>query len=411
MAAKLKHLKVKKVDFVDTGANPESHIKLLKKKDMIQIPEDNVENSGIWKRIISFIAKAMGMKQDEIDSTITEIQKGDSESFNEKYKETQNRKIADEIWDICFALQSSFCSILNDDELDSTTVSTAMQESLKEFSEVVLESIKQWANGKETSIVRKTEEVTKTELEFMKSARERLAESIEKVTSEEQKKSEKNKDELKGENGMKIDKSKLTDAERDFLESIEKRCGTSEAGTEENQTAASAVPEVQNSAPSVAKTAATTTENPQQEITENEDIYKGLHPAVKAELEQLKKFREVAEDKELREVAKRYDIIGKKEDDLIPILKSLKAVGGTAYDDMIAVLDQTVVTVEKSGAFGEIGKLGHEASNESSTVAKIAGIAKSYMEKEQTLDYQTAVAKAWEDNPELIMQYEIEENF
>lgn len=33
MAAKLKNLKVTKVDFVDQGANPDAHIKLFKRKD------------------------------------------------------------------------------------------------------------------------------------------------------------------------------------------------------------------------------------------------------------------------------------------------------------------------------------------------------------------------------------------
>mgnify|MGYP000612290297 CR=1 FL=1 len=33
MATKLKNLKVKKVDFVDEGANPDAHIELFKRKD------------------------------------------------------------------------------------------------------------------------------------------------------------------------------------------------------------------------------------------------------------------------------------------------------------------------------------------------------------------------------------------
>ena len=33
MAAKLKNLKIRKVDFVDEGANPDAHIKMIKRKD------------------------------------------------------------------------------------------------------------------------------------------------------------------------------------------------------------------------------------------------------------------------------------------------------------------------------------------------------------------------------------------
>ena len=49
-----------------------------------------------------------------------DVAKGGAESFGDKFSEVKNRKICDEVWDICYALQSSICSILNDEELDST---------------------------------------------------------------------------------------------------------------------------------------------------------------------------------------------------------------------------------------------------------------------------------------------------
>ena len=49
-------------------------------------------------------------------------------------------------------------------------------------------------------------------------------------------------------------------------------------------------------------------------------------------------------------------IIGKKEEELVPLFKSLRAAGGTAYSDMIAVLDQAVAAVEKSGAFSDAAR-------------------------------------------------------
>lgn len=205
---------------------------------------------------------------------------------------------------------------------------------------------------------------------------------------------------------MKIDKSKLTDAEKTFLESIEKRCGMGdgllEGSVEESATAEEAA---KPAGQAVEKALAV------QQPGGAEDIYKGLHPAVRAELETLKKFREDAEDRELREIAKKYEIIGKKEEELLPLLKSLRAAGGTAYNDMIAVLDQTVEAIEKSGVFSEIGKSGHPGQGESSAEAKISGIAKSYMEKDPALSYSAAVAKAWEDNPELLCEYDEEAGF
>ncbi len=425
MATKLKNLKIRKVDFVDEGANPDAHIRMLKRRDgeTQNAEEDHQKGTGsILKRLFGFIGKAAGMNQEEIDSAIDEIQKGDSLSFNEKINEVKNYKIADEMWDTCYALQSSLCSILNDEELDSTSTQTAMQESLDEFYAVVQESIKEWSSGKSASIVRKSEEVSEAELEIMKSAVERLNETIEKACKDTKKeKSEEdgseNNEKPKGdEKEMKIDKSKLTDAERAFLESIEKRCGVEEGDNTGNGGAAPA-PASTEQTPTPAEQMVTKSaqekskETPAGQEDGQDNIYKGLHLAVRAELEGLKKFREDAEARELTEVAKRYAIIGKKEDELVPLFKSLRAAGGTAYNDMIAVLDQAVATVEKSGAFSEIGKSGHGSGTVGAAEAKVEAIAKGYMEKDSSLDYASAMAKAWEDNPELMAEYEAEAGF
>ena len=409
MATKLKNLKVKKVDFVDEGANPDAHIRLKKNKDGEQSAGENSEKgTGFIRKFFTFFGKAAGMNQDEIDSAMDEIRKSDSVSFSEKYNEAKNRKIADEIWDICYALQSSLCSILNDEDLDSISASAAMQQSLNEFQSVVTECITQWSDGKAASIAKKEMEVTEADIELMKSAVARLNESIEKAsapaTSEGPQPN--NIEQSKGEETeMKIDKSKLTDAERAFLESIEKKYGTEDnapAQAEGTPAVAPEAPVTKSATPAQAETPAA------EEGTD--DIYKGMHPAVKAELESLKKFREEAELREMKEVAKKYEIIGKKADELAPVLKSLKAAGGTAYNDMIAVLDQTLETVEKSGAFSEIGKAGHSAG-ENSAEAKIGAIAKGMMEKDATLSYNQALAKAWEDHPELMAEYDEQEGF
>ena len=417
VATKLRNLKIKKVDFVDEGANPDADIKMRKKKDK----EEPKNSSSILKKLFGFIGKAAGMNQEEIDSAVAEIQKGDSISFSEKVNEVNNQKICDEIWDIGYALQSSLCSILNDDELDSTSAAAAMQESLDEFYAVVQESIRKWSSGRSASIVKKNEDISEAELEIMKSAVERLNETIEKAAKEESEKEEPdNNQKPKGEEkemGMKIDKSKLTDAERVFLENIEKRYGVDEGDNTVDGGASAPLEQLLppvSTEPTVVKSVTQPVPNVVASVVQTEEpdsIYKGLHPAVRAELESLKKFREDAEARELTEVAKRYVIIGKKEEELVPMLKSLKAAGGTAYSDMIAVLDQAVAAVEKSGVFSEIGKSGHGSNAAGAAEAKIETIAKGYMEKDSSLDYTAAVAKAWEDNPELMSEYETEAGF
>ena len=408
MATKLKNLRIRKVDFVDAGANPDAHIRLLKRKDgQTGVKCTGEENTGFWKKLVSFIGKAAGMGQEEIDSAVEEIQKADSANFRERLNEVRNRKIADEIWDICYALQSSLCSALCDDELDSASAAAAMQESLDDFQAVVTDCIRQWAEGKASNIVKLNEEVTEADLEIMKSAVTRLNETIEKTSAGKEKSvTEKPKGDGKE---MEIDKSKLTPAERAFLEEI----ASNTAPTAAPQTTVRATDEgVQQptEAPegSVTKAAGTVPQKPEAEG--EEDIYKGLHPAVAAELAELKKFRESTEERELSQVAKKYAVIGKKEEELVPLLKGLKAAGGSAYNDMIAILDQAVEAVEKSGLFSEIGKSGH-GGGENSAETKISGIAKGYMEKDPSLSYHAAVAKAWEEHPELLSEYDEEAGF
>ena len=145
---------------------------------------------------------------------------------------------------------------------------------------------------------------------------------------------------------------------------------------------------------------------------EGEDIYKGLHPLVAAEIQRLRKRADEAEERELMEVAKKYEIIGKKPEDLVPTLKSLKAAGGTAYNDMIGILDSAVSMAEAGGTFEEIGKSGHGRTGtpvaKSNSEAKIESIAKGYMEKDPNLNFTDAVAKAWENNMDLMAAYEEE---
>ncbi len=417
MATKLKNLKIKKVDFVEEGANPDAHIRMIKRKDGGEKPKEADNTRGvenIWKKLFGFIGKAAGMDQREIDSAVDEIQKGGSISFKEKINEVNNRKIADEMWDICFALQSSLYSILNDEEVDSASGAAAMQESLDEFYTVVQESIIKWSSGNAASIVRKEEEVSKADIESMRATVERLNKSIEKadrgstVSEGEYEKEELvKKENQKGDEekmGMRIDKSKLTEAEKAFLSSIEKRYGVEDGGPE----APISVQQASTEQEVIKSGQVQIQETSTQQTAESDNIYKGLNPAVAAELEELKKFREEAEDKELAEIAKKYAIIGKKEDELIPLFKSLRATGGTAYNDMIAVLDQAVVTVEKSGAFVEIGRSGH-GSMDGSAWAEADAKAVELMKAKTGLSKAQALDEVFLANPALAEKCEKED--
>ena len=418
MATKLKDLKITNVDFVDAGANPEAYIRLTKRKrnDMettVSTSEDMIDNPNFWKRIVNAIAKAFHQeKETERVQEVIEhesIEKSGAVSFNDKFSEYKNRKICDEIWDVCYALQTSLCSIVNDDELDGTNALSAMNESLNDFMEVANGAIKKWCSGKTADIVNNELEVTTTEIEMMKSTKERLEEIIEKSVVVTDKKI--NTVITKGEtDSMKIDKSKLNEAEKVLLDSIMKKCGIE---VEDDSTAASTLQgditkgigsqgQATNPTSSTATTSISGT-------NEGDDIYKGVSPAIRAEIEALKKFKEDAEERELGEIAKKYEIIGKKKEELIPVFKNLKAAGGTAYEEMIAVLDSAVDVVEKSGLFAEIGKSGANTGCVSGDAWVRAETKAIDIMKSKNITKAQALDEVLKNDPELRAECEKEE--
>lgn len=191
---------------------------------------------------------------------------------------------------------------------------------------------------------------------------------------------------------VKIDKSKFTPEELASYEAL-----VAKAAVQDDPT-----PSVEEPAPVMEKAAE---ETPAQTETGTEDAYKGLNPVVAAELADLRKRADAAELRELTEVAKKYEILGKKPEELASTLKALKVAGGTAYDDMIAVLDSSLDAVEKSGAFSEVGKSGR--SGETNDAWKqIEQHAADIQKAAPTLTRAQAIAKACEQHPELVAEYE-----
>ena len=81
MATKLKNLKIKKVDFVDNGANPGASIALYKSKPAegktpaVQPKEDTPPEESILKRIVHAIAKSIGATDAQAAAAVEEVSK------------------------------------------------------------------------------------------------------------------------------------------------------------------------------------------------------------------------------------------------------------------------------------------------------------------------------------------------
>jgi hypothetical protein len=413
MATKLKDLKITKVDFVDAGANPKANVMLYKNESGVpgekQTKPEAAKHESVLKKFVSAIGKAVGLKPEEIDATVEEIEKGGAETFGDKLAERKLRQISDEIWDMCYALQSSLCSIVFDDEVKDNA-QELMQTSLNQFSTTMTQAITQWVSGNTASVIKKSSEpVTEERLKFMQYSKERIDDMIAKSETGVKVESVNAYDgitknnESKGEKETMIDKSLLTPAERAFFEDIEKRCSVDptdvdKSNTKGNKAGESEEEDITKSGkekPDVKKAA-----------LETEDIYSGLHPLVAAELKRLQKRADEADEKELAEIAKKYEIIGKKPEELVPVLKSLKNSGGSAYTDMIGILDASVEAVSKSSMFTEIGKSGGYGGSEPDAWSKIEKKADEIQVANPDMNRQAAIDKACQQNPQLVHEYE-----
>lgn len=396
MAQKLKNLRVTKVDFVDEGANPRADIKLYKRKEPenpitpVSVDDADLADS-IMKRIADALAGVLKGKKNTIE-------KGEATSFKEKMNEVSTEKIREEIWSVCYALQSSLGSIVSDEELDASEMLNMLEESIEDFYTSIKGYAAVWASGEVSSIKKNFETPDETELSMLMQVHQGIGELIEKANTQ--------KGEL--EEMLKIDKSKMTQEERAAYDDIIKKYAVEDE--EDSVKKEKEDPEDKEDELEEEETAKKKKEDCKKSLNpsqEKEDIYKGLHPAVKAEMEALKKFKDEAEVRELTSIAKKYEVIGKKPEELVPTLKSLKAAGGTAYNDMIGLLDSMVDTVEQSGVFAEIGKSGEAgAGSEGETIAKVRAKAAEIKKSRPELTDAQAMDEAFLSDPTLLAEFD-----
>lgn len=131
---------------------------------------------------------------------------------------------------------------------------------------------------------------------------------------------------------------------------------------------------------------------------------------VKNAIAKSEQFIEEQEKKEQVEVAKKYDILGEKPEELGPKLYELKKSNEAMYNTVIATLDKQVALVEKSPLFAEIGKSGHSGGSYNGlhgAEAKADAKAQELMKADPNMTYDAAIAKAWED-PALAAEYDAE---
>lgn len=131
---------------------------------------------------------------------------------------------------------------------------------------------------------------------------------------------------------------------------------------------------------------------------------------VKDAIAKSEKFIEEQQKKEMVDLAKKYDVLGQKPEELGAQLYELKKSNVDMYNTCISMLDSQVALIEKSPLFAEIGKSGNAGGSYnglSGAEAKADAKAKEIMKAAPEMSYTEAIAKAWED-PEIAAEYDAE---
>lgn len=152
-------------------------------------------------------------------------------------------------------------------------------------------------------------------------------------------------------------------------------------------------------------------DNPATPVVEkSEPTEVQLPDFVKDAIAKSEAFIEEQQKKEQIELAKKYDILGQKPEELGPQLYELKKSDEAMYNTVIKTLDGQLALIEKSPLFAEIGKSGHSSSNYNGlhgAEAKADAKAQELMKADPNMTYDAAIAKAWED-PQIAAEYDAE---
>lgn len=329
---KLEDLEVKKIDAVDIGADQKANI-LIKKRGGAEEPKGN-----FFKRFFNAFCDSLGVNSEDVRKSMED----EATSFDDVMNEKKIYDVRDQIWNACNSLEQSIVSILLDKECEDKQA--AIAQSIDQFKAFSDDASKSWikleraATDKEDTVVADDFEIAK------------MQEVIEKSCDPETI----NKEKEEKENEMAFDISNMTEEEK--KEALKALQDDANAKKEDNAKRADIDGQVQEAVNKAM-----------------EGVTKDFTSMMKKIMEPIQKRAEEAEQKSLEEVAKKYELLGTKAEDLVPVLKSMKATSDEAYNNFIASMDNNLAVIQKSGLFEEIGKSGgaHTGNDDTEGVAKM----------------------------------------
>lgn len=337
---KLEDLEVKKIDAVDIGADQKANI-LIKKRGGAEEPKGN-----FFKRFFNAFCDSLGVNSEDVRKSMED----EATSFDDVMNEKKIYDVRDQIWNACNSLEQSIVSILLDKECEDKQA--AIAQSIDQFKAFSEDASKSWikleraATDKEDTVVADDFEIAK------------MQEVIEKSCDPETINKEKETEVVK-ENNMAFDISNMTEEEKkEALKALQ--ADASKESTEKRFNSGAGEDQIQEAVNKAMSNAM-------------EDVTKNFSDMMAKIMEPIQKRAEEAEQKSLEEVAKKYELLGTKVEDLVPVLKSMKETSDETYNNFIASMDNNLAVIQKSGLFEEIGKSGgaHTGNNDTEGVAKM----------------------------------------
>ena len=359
---KLEDLEVKKIDAVDIGADQKANI-LIKKRGGVEEPKEN-----FFKRFFKGFCDSFGLNSEEVRKSMED----EAASFDDVMNEKKIYDVRDQIWNACNSLEQSIVSILLDKECEDKQA--AITQSIEQFKTFSEDASKSWikleraATDKEDTVVADDFEIAK------------MQEVIEKSCDPETI----NKEKEEKENEMAFDISNMTGEEKkEALKALQDDANAKKEDTAKRADIDGQVQEAVNKA--------------------MEGVTKDFTSMMKKIMEPIQKRAEEAEQKSLEEVAKKYELLGTKAEDLVPVLKSMKATSDEAYNNFIASMDNNLAVIQKSGLFEEIGKSGgaHTGNDDTEGVAKMAAKVTEIKKSMPNLTDAQAQDIVMQNDPEL----------
>lgn len=353
---KLKKMNLNSVDFVRRGANPEAHIMLKKSYDD---PEDN---KNVWQSLAESLKKAFG--------ALNHTEQGEPEF--------DIQKSADDMQYFTECLSKSYDSIMADTTLSIDEKMEMLAKSTNEFTDTMEDYI--------SSVSGQVEKSTHGAIDYPSTTNNSKGGYDMGINLED------------------VDKSLLTSEEALQLDAlIAKACKTKKA--DDN------MDEPEDVKASCGPSCKKKTDGEMPTEGDDPEMKPDVKKSLEAELEAVKQLRKSMEMKEYTDVAKKYEIIGKKPEELAKTLCDMKAAGEEVYKSYIDALDEQVSLVEKSGMFAEIGKSGsngasYVAVGKSEAEGKIEAIAAEIRKSDASISYHESIAKAWAENPDLVAAYD-----